>query len=99
MSRNHQSAQAVWIFHRVVPGLVLRTISVMRQVHKTFEAFDDPDQDLAQFVELRIFSRCDQLLVPWLCGIEPSQTRHSKTLIRPSCKGIESFWILEFLSD
>jgi hypothetical protein len=25
-------------------------------------------------------------------------TRHSKILIRPSCKGTESFWILEFLS-
>jgi hypothetical protein len=26
-------------------------------------------------------------------------TRYSKTLIHPSCKGTESFWILEFLSD
>jgi hypothetical protein len=26
-------------------------------------------------------------------------TRHSKTLICLSCKGTESFWILEFLSD
>jgi hypothetical protein len=26
-------------------------------------------------------------------------TRHSKTLIRLSCKGTESFWILGFLSD
>jgi hypothetical protein len=26
-------------------------------------------------------------------------TRHSNTLIRPSSKGIESFWILGFLSD
>jgi hypothetical protein len=25
--------------------------------------------------------------------------RHSKTLIRPSCKGVESFWILRILSD
>jgi hypothetical protein len=27
------------------------------------------------------------------------QARHSKTLIRLSYKGTESFWILEFLSD
>jgi hypothetical protein len=27
------------------------------------------------------------------------QTRRLKTLIHPSCKGIESFWILKFLSD
>jgi hypothetical protein len=27
------------------------------------------------------------------------QTRHSKTLIYPSCKGTESFWILGFLAD
>jgi hypothetical protein len=26
-------------------------------------------------------------------------TRHSKTLIRLSCMGIESFWVLKFLSD
>jgi hypothetical protein len=26
-------------------------------------------------------------------------TRHSKTFIHPSCKRIESFWILVFLSD
>jgi hypothetical protein len=26
-------------------------------------------------------------------------TEHSKALIRPSCKGTESFWIFEFLSD
>jgi hypothetical protein len=26
-------------------------------------------------------------------------TRHLMTLIRPSCKGTESFWILGFLTD
>jgi hypothetical protein len=50
---------------------VLRTISVMCQVYRAFEAFDDSDQDLALFVELRVFHRCDQFLVPWSCGIEP----------------------------
>jgi hypothetical protein len=33
-------------------------------VHRAFKAFDDPNQDLTRFVELRIFPRCDQFLVP-----------------------------------
>jgi hypothetical protein len=37
----------------------------MHRVHRAFEAFDDPDWDLAHFVELMIFPRCDQFLVPW----------------------------------
>jgi hypothetical protein len=71
MCRNYQSARAVWIFHRVVPNLVLRTLGIMRRVHKTFEAFDDPNQDLTHFVEQINFPRCDQFLVPWSRGIEP----------------------------
>jgi hypothetical protein len=71
MSRNHQSSRAVWNFHRVVPSLVLRTISVMNLVHRAFEVFDDPDLDLARFVELRIFPSCDQFLVTWSRDIEP----------------------------
>jgi hypothetical protein len=71
MNHKHKPARVVWIFYRVVLSLVLRTVSVMHQVHRTFEAFDDPDRDLAQFVELRIFPRCDQFLVPWSRGIEP----------------------------
>jgi hypothetical protein len=59
MSRNLQSARAVWIFHRVVPISVLKTMGIMRQVRRAFEAFYDPDWDLAQFVELRIFPSCD----------------------------------------
>jgi hypothetical protein len=70
-SRIYQPAQAVMIFHRVVPSLVLRTISIVHQVHRAFEGFDDSDQNLAQFVELRIFLMCDQFLVSWLCGVEP----------------------------
>jgi hypothetical protein len=31
-------------------------MGVMRRVNRAFEAFDDLDQDLTQFVELRIFS-------------------------------------------
>jgi hypothetical protein len=42
-------------FHRVVPSLVLKTVGIMCRVHRTFEAFGDLDQDLAQFVEPRVF--------------------------------------------
>jgi hypothetical protein len=70
MSRNYQSTRAVCIFHRVVPSLVLRTVSVMCRVHRAFKAFDDPDRDLTRFVEQMIFPRCDQFLVPWLRDIE-----------------------------
>jgi hypothetical protein len=59
MSHKHQPARVVWIFHHVIPSLVLKTVGVMRQVHIAFEAFNDPDQDLAQFIELRVFHRCD----------------------------------------
>jgi hypothetical protein len=54
MSRNNQSARAVWIFHRVVLSLVLRTISILHRIHKAFEAFDNPDRDLTRFVELGV---------------------------------------------
>jgi hypothetical protein len=50
---------------------VLRTISIVHRVHRAFEPFDDSDRDLARFVELRIFSRCDQFLVPWSRDKEP----------------------------
>jgi hypothetical protein len=70
-SRKYQPTQAVWIFHRVVPSLVLKSVSVMHQVHRAFQAFDDLDQDLAQFIKLRIFPRCDMFLVLWSCGVEP----------------------------
>jgi hypothetical protein len=43
---------------------VLRTVNVMHRVHRGFKAFDDPDQDLARFVELWFFPRCNQFLVP-----------------------------------
>ncbi len=55
MSRKHQPAQAVWIFHQVFPSLVLKTVGIMRRARRAFEAFDDPDRDLAWFVELMIF--------------------------------------------
>jgi hypothetical protein len=50
---------------------VLRIVSVMHRVHRAFETIDDSDRDLAWFVELRIFPKCDQFLVIWPHGIEP----------------------------
>jgi hypothetical protein len=49
---------------------VLKTVGVMRLVHRAFEAFDDLDWDLSQFIESSVSHRCDQFLVPWPCGIE-----------------------------
>jgi hypothetical protein len=49
---------------------VLRTVGVMHQIQKAFKAFDDPDWDLAWFVEPRIFPRCNKFLVPWPRDIE-----------------------------
>jgi hypothetical protein len=34
----------------IVPILVLKTVGAMHQVHRAFEAFDNLDQDLAQFI-------------------------------------------------
>jgi hypothetical protein len=56
MSRKHQPARAVWIFHQVFPSLVLKTVGIMRRARRAFEAFNDPDRDLAQFIKSRIFS-------------------------------------------
>jgi hypothetical protein len=76
---------------------VLKTLGVMRRVHRAFKAFDDPDQDLTQFIESRVFHRCDQFLVSWPRSIEPYAyrgvepklsarlARHSKTLIFQGC--------------
>jgi hypothetical protein len=66
----YQPAHIVWIFHQVGPCLVLKTLGIMCRVHRTFEAFDDSNRNLAQFVELRGFLKCDQFLVSWLRGIE-----------------------------
>jgi hypothetical protein len=43
---------------------VFRVVDIIRRVHRAFKAFDNSDQDLGQFLELRIFSECDQVLVP-----------------------------------
>jgi hypothetical protein len=71
MSHNRQPTWAIWIFHRVVLSLVLKTVGVMHRVCRSFEAFDDPDRDLAQFMESRVFHRCDQFLMSWSRCVEP----------------------------
>jgi hypothetical protein len=68
--RIYQPARAIWIFHQVVSNLLLKTVTIICQVHRAFEAFDNSDRDLAQFVELMFFPRCDQFLVSWPRGIE-----------------------------
>jgi hypothetical protein len=73
-SHTYQPTLAVWVFHRVVPSLVLQTMSVICRVCRAFKAFDDLDQDRAKFIELRIFLRCDKFLVLWSRGIEPRLT-------------------------
>jgi hypothetical protein len=50
MTRKLQLPWAVWIFHRVVPSLVLNTMGVIHRVHRTLKAFDDLDRDLTRFV-------------------------------------------------
>jgi hypothetical protein len=52
-------------------GGVTKTVGIMCRVRRAFEVFDNPDQDLTQFIELRIFLRCDQFSVSWPRGIEP----------------------------
>jgi hypothetical protein len=42
---------------------VLKTMGIMRRFRRAFEAFDDLDQDLAQFIKLRDFPKCDQFLM------------------------------------
>jgi hypothetical protein len=51
MSHNHQTTRVVWIFHRVIPNLVLRNVGIMRLAHRAFKVFDHPDLDLTQFIE------------------------------------------------
>jgi hypothetical protein len=56
--------------HQTIPSLVLRTVGIMCLAHRAFKVFDHPDLDLTRFVELRIFPKCDQVLVSWPHGIE-----------------------------
>jgi hypothetical protein len=58
-------------FHQVVPNLVLKVVGIMCRARRAFEVFDDLDRDIAEFIEPRVFHRCDQFLVPWPRGIEP----------------------------
>jgi hypothetical protein len=58
-------------FHQEVPNLVPKAVGIVCWAHSAFEDFDNLDQNLAQFVELRVFYSCGQFLVPWPHGIEP----------------------------
>jgi hypothetical protein len=46
-------------FHQVVPNLVPKAMGTMCRAHSAFEGFDDSDRDLTQFIEIRVFHRCD----------------------------------------
>jgi hypothetical protein len=43
----------------------------MSLAHRAFKVFDQSDLDLTQFVEQKIFTECDLVLVSWLRGVEP----------------------------
>jgi hypothetical protein len=73
-SHIYQPALAIWIFHQVVPSLVLKTVGAICRVHRAFKAFDDPDRNLDQFVKHRTFPRCDHFLMSCPRGIEPRLT-------------------------
>jgi hypothetical protein len=70
VSRGHQTAEIVRIFHRIVSSLVLKTVGVVRRVLRAFNTFDNPDRYIAQVIELRIFPKRDKVLLPWLHGVE-----------------------------
>jgi hypothetical protein len=47
-----------------------QAVGLMCRARSAFEVFDDSNWDLTQFIEIRVFHRCDQFLVPRPCGIE-----------------------------
>jgi hypothetical protein len=49
-------------------------VGIMCRIRRIFEAFDDSDRDLAQFVKPRVFPRYDQFLMLWPHGVEPMLT-------------------------
>jgi hypothetical protein len=46
------------------------TVGTMHRAYRAFKVFDYSDQDLARFVEQRVFPGCDQVLVSWLHDVE-----------------------------
>jgi hypothetical protein len=46
-------------FHQEVPNLLPKVVGIVCQARSAFEVFDNSDQNLAQFVELRVFRTCD----------------------------------------
>jgi hypothetical protein len=49
---------------------VHKDVGTACQAHSAFKVFDDSDRNLTQFIEVRVFHKCDQFLVPWPCGVE-----------------------------
>jgi hypothetical protein len=49
---------------------VFKAVGTMCRARRAFEVFDNPDRDLAQFIEPRVFHRFDQFLVSWSHDIE-----------------------------
>jgi hypothetical protein len=77
-----------------------KVVGTVCRARSVFEVFDDLDRNLAQFVELRVFCKCDQFLVPCMCGIYPKLTEQTfKDLDPPGFLGTESLRILRFFSD
>jgi hypothetical protein len=58
-------------FHQVVSILVPKVVGLMCRDRSAFDVFDNSDQDLTQFIEIMVFHRCHQFLVPWPRGVEP----------------------------
>jgi hypothetical protein len=58
-------------FYQEVPNQVPKAVGTVYRARSAFEVFDNSGQNLAQFIELRVFRKCDQFLVPCPCGIEP----------------------------
>jgi hypothetical protein len=57
-------------FHQVVPNLVPKAVGLICRARSAFEVLDNSDRDFTQVIEIRVFHRCDQFLVPWPRDIE-----------------------------
>jgi hypothetical protein len=53
-SHKHQSARGSLDFHRVVPNKVPKVVGLMCQAHSAFNVFDNSDQELTQFIDIRV---------------------------------------------
>jgi hypothetical protein len=78
-------------FCQAIPNLVLKVMCIMCWAYRAFEVFDDSDRDLAQFIEPRVFHRCDRFLVPWMRGIEPKLSWPD--IQRPWSSRVVGYWV------